>query len=342
MNKKTLYLLLPLLLAYACTKEPSSSLAVTFVTDIENAAPEMKAVIEGDNFAQANTFGLFVYHAESPNPMTVFQDYGSKYANIMAKKDGQNWKYTLNGLTSASASENFFLIEPSAGGSGALAICAYAPFVDGAKSIKEIPFTIGGQHSKITDLMWAVQNQNSSNLNIKPTGKKDETVPLTFRHALSMIRIKLKCKHAGTTMQVSSIKIRKNSGGDTPLYGSGTFNAVTGQFNGDLIETSEVVFDCKNERMTFNSETSPGIPILIIPAEYKADGDYEIVFEFNGQTLPTIYPIKQNDIKVENVCKFEQGKVYNFEFVFNNYAQITGVTINTDDDWTSTSTDMEF
>lgn len=317
-------------------------MAVTFVTDIENAAPEVKAVIEGDNFAQANTFGLFVYHAESQNPMTEFKDYGSKYANIMAKKDGQNWKYTLNGLTSASASENFFLIDPSAGGSGALAICAYAPFVDGAKSIKEIPFTVGGQHSKITDLMWAIQNQNSSNLNIMPKGN-DETVSLTFRHALSMIRIKLKCKHFGTTMQVSSIKIRKNADGETPLFGSGTFNAVTGQFNVDLIETSEVVFDCKNERMTFNSETSLSIPILIVPTEYKADDDYEIVFEFNGQTLPTIYPINQDDIKVNNVCKFEQGKVYNFEFVFNNYAQITGVTINTDvDDWTSTTTVMEF
>jgi hypothetical protein len=168
-----------------------------------------------------------------------------------------------------------------------------------------------------------------------------------------MIRIKLKCMHNSTdsdlktTMQVSSIKIRKTDDGQTPLYSSGNFNAVTGEFLPEsMVNASEVVFDFikeDNKNKSFSYDSHLDIPILIVPTGYT-DGDYEIVFEFNGHTLPTKYRIKQADVMTsDDFCGFKPGKVYTFEFTFNNYAQISGITINTDEEWgTPIVTDMEF
>lgn len=340
MRTRITYLLFLLLSALSCAKVQTSSLAVSVVAEVENGARPVKGVVGGDRFAHGNTFGLFVYYAENEgSQMQNFRSYGSKYANIKAMNENGRWSYTLNG--SSSSSESFFLIEPSAEGASALAICAYAPCLTGAVSITDIPFTLGGQYSKISDLMWASQNLNSDNLYIEPKGNT-ETVHLTFRHALSMLNIRLKCKYDNTTMQVSSVKIVRK--GETPLYASGRFNAVTGTFY-DSVPADEVVFSFENDggSYVFDDSEYLDLPVMILPVdEYIADGDYEIVFTFNGHTLSDRYPIKRDDVKVGEVCGFEQGKVYTFEFLFNNYAQIQNVEIDLSETWPVSTEDLEF
>ena len=332
MKINILYLLLPLFWVCSCAKVESPSLAVSVLAEVEDGAQKTKGVVEGDGFKGGDTFGLFVYHAGSAQ--NGFQSYGSKYANIKASRENGKWYYTLNGSSNSEKSESFFLIESSIG--GALDIYAYAPHIDGTTSITDIPFTIGGDdHSKLTDLMWA-GNLNGDNLGIALKGV-EKTIDFKFKHALAMIRINLSCKYPGATMQISSIKIR--SANQTPLYASGHFNAVTQVF-AELVTTQEVVFGCNN--YTFKNTPSLSVPLLIVPTEYQNNGDYEIVFEFYGHELPTVYPIQLADIAVNGVSKFESGKVYDFKFVFNNYAQISNVEIDTGETWESVTENREF
>lgn len=348
--KTRLIYFLYLILAISCTKASSSSLKLDVVTGINNEATGTKAIVIGDNFVSGNTFGLFVYYAENQTgPLQQYRSYGDMYSNIKAQKGTQGeWTYTLNG--SSSLIDGFFVLEPSVEGLSAVAVCAYAPYSAAATSINKIPFSIGGKYSKIIDLMWATQNYDSDNLYIEPKGDK-ETVYLTFKHALAMLEFGFKCDHPDTEMQVTSIKIKK--AGATKLYSDGFFDAVNAEFF-SFTEADEVVFDFTSEGRVYSFDDTQYLylPVLIIPQKYLADGDYVIEFTFNNQTLPVTYPIpkeylteyiiENEDGTKESIRAFVQGKVYTFEFDFNNYAQIRNVNVNESDVWPAEVYSMEF
>ena len=332
-------MILSLFAVLSCTKVQHTSLRVNVFPNIEGGRSDTKGVITSTNFLSGNTFGQFVYHAEDGQALTQFNSYGSRYENINATKESATvWSYTLNG--SSSSFRNFFLINPSADNQGELAICAYAPYIKGASRIDKVPFTIGGKHSEISDLMWAEQNSGSSNLQISPNGNNVD-IELYFKHALSMIKLQMKCLHSGSTMRLSSVRIV--SKGQTPLYGGGSFNAVNGTFNAeDMKEVVSVEFSGeKKEAYMFDSSMYKEFPILIVPTEYMQNGDYEIVFTFNDNTLKACYAIQKNDVKVTkevdgvdvDCFAFEQGKVYTFKFDFDNYAQITNVKVAPEGEW---------
>ena len=188
--------------------------------------------------------------------------------------------------------------------------------------------------------MWAEQNSGSSNLHIAPEGS-NVRVELYFKHALSMIKLGMKCLHPGSNMRISSIKIVRR--GQTPLYSGGSFNAIDGSFNeGTMTQASSIEFTGeKKEAYMFDSTKYLELPILIVPTEYLADGDYEMIFTFNDNTLQTTYRINRDDIKVTKDVNgvpvdqyaFEQGLVYTFMFDFDNYAQIKNVKVAPEDEW---------
>lgn len=343
-----IYVFFLLMITFSCTKE-KRSFGVSFQTSVEQSAIS-KAIVTGESLPTGSSMGVFVYHAEiKDSPMTNFSDYGEKYTNIKGDRNSAGkWEYTLRG--GGTPFQNFFLIEPTIeGGTGALAICAYSPYTQEATSIKNIPFTLGGNHSKLTDLMWAEQNRNSDNLYIRPEGGTKE-IPLTFKHALSMLVLDFKCQNEGTIMTISSIRIKKN--GTTPLYLSGEFNAVDGTFP-SLVPVGEdgLLFSLENDNFTFNHsglinnkyESFGGIPLLIVPVDnYQNDGDYVIEFTFNGQMLATKYAIRVNDIIKEGTSKFAQGYTYKFKFVFDNYAQIKNIGVSVDEIWGSDNYEMVF
>lgn len=337
----------------SCTKTPDGGVAFYISPGIEE--PYTRSVIEGSSFRLKDSYGLFVYYSEDSVPMTEFVPYGyghtDKYNNIKAyrRQDG-NWEYTLHG--SLNPVKNFFMIEPSISGKTGIAICGYSPWTKEARSIREIPFSVGGVYSDIIDLMWASQNIDSDNLHIIPKGTT-ETIRLTFKHALTNFRLGFKCDYEGTSMKISSVKIRK--AGETELYSGGLFDAVNAMYS-SLTPVEEIVFDCQTNSSSndyrFDSSGYYYLSLLLVPVEYLNDGDYIIEFTFNGVELSTSYAIRLNDasrydITGENGVEglkhaFVQGKSYTFEFDFDNYAQISNVSIDVADTWEQEEHRLDF
>lgn len=344
---RKLWLFIVILLAVSCNKEETedgrgSKLVVN--AEISQDVEPSKAVVTGKNFKQDNTMGLFVYHSEtpagaSPVEMTKFELYGKRYGNIVAKfytdRQPGYWKYKFADTSEDAYFDNIYLLKPTVSAfEGGLAVVAYAPWIKTAESITQIPFTIGGTSETVTDLMWAKQNQNGDNYRIVPDGN-GKTVKLTFQHALSMIKVSLKCAHSGSKMTVSAITLKKKTGATTPLYSKGSMNAMTGVITGSA-NTSSIVYDFTDREHSFQT-AYVDVPMLICPVENYGDGDYILEFKFNGQSLEqsSAYVISSNDVG----GKFDAGKVYSFKFTFDNHIRFDGVQVSTE--WIETAANKE-
>ena len=335
-----------ILFAISCSKEDYSNIGPTEVhieTHIQETAT--KAVVTGTTLKTGNTIGIFVYLTENEDgTMHMFTPYGDRYKNVRAYYANANpnrWEYRFEGSTTFF--ENIFLIEPAiTTNTEKITLHSYAPWIDGCTSIENIPVTVGGEYKSIKDIMWAQENSTPSN-SFKPTGD-DHTVHFTYRHALSLMKIGLKCKHDVSEMKLTSITIKKSDGGSTPLYKSGTMNGVYGTFNSfsETDKTDKVTVDYSKDNYKF---TMDGIsaPFLIFPVDnYSSDGDYIIEFTFNNQTIAASYPIKRSDIMVNGEAAFKQGCSYTFNFTLDNYMQIDKVSVNIDNEWIDNEHELLF
>ena len=339
----------------SCSKEQPAASGMSEIhlqTTIENdkGAP-VKAVISGNRFGVGNTLGIFVYHSEKDEndnrrPINNFASYGERYKNVRAVYANMStgWQYRFEG--SGTNFEDVFLIEPPTTSSTTkeITLLSYAPWIEGCTSISSIPFEIGGDSRNVKDMMWAEQNSTTAN-SIEPDGR-DKTVNLRFKHALSLLKIGLKCKHNTSEMALTSITLRKNGSSGTILYNKGSLNAMDGSFNAfskdDAAQT--VTVDYTGEEYKFSQENPTTAPFMIFPVKYLNDGDYILEFKFNGQELAAKYPIKRSDIMVagDTAAEFRQGYSYTFNFTFNNYLQIDNVTINVSDNWTTQKHELLF
>ena len=341
--RKLIYIF-SILLVVSCVKHgaenlPESRLEIT--AEIAKAT-EFKAVFEGTSFNINNTIGLFVYHSEtkaatSPEEMSEFSIYGSNYRNVKGVFSDPNsdkpWKFGFES-TNDALFDDIYLLRPTAAASEAgLAVVAYAPWIQNVERINSIPFTLGGESEEMVDLLWARQNTHDSsvnnidpgvNYNIIPDGNV-KPVNFTFQHALSMLRIGLRCRCEGSVMTISSIQLKRKEGASTPLYVSGSFNAMTGQITNPVSGPKlEFNYTAKAQTFQYSATDYTYVPLLIAPLTYKADGDYILEFKFNEQQSESKYEIKLSDV----AGGFKPGVVYTFNFTVDNYIQLDGVTMS--------------
>lgn len=307
--------------------------------EIEPSANATKAIFTGTNFLQGSTIGIFVYYAENTTPMTQFVPYSEKYVNIQGKysTSSPNWTFRFTGATT-TFDDGLYLMDPDVDVfTDGLAVSAYSPWLENVQSINAVPFTVGGNYSKVVDLMYAEQNSTSENARIIPDGNA-KSVKFTFRHAMAMLNIGFKCKHDKTKMAITSVTLEKKNGGATELYSGGVFDAVNGVFNdSEMTKGESVTTSYEAQNYSFDNSNYFYVPFLIVPVEYLTDGDYILKFKFNGQDLAVSYPIKKEDIAVTEGgatrYEFRQGYSYTFNFTFNNFVQIDDVTVNVSDSW---------
>lgn len=335
---------LVLIYAVSCVKPDVAHLPgeTRLVIDADIASSQAsKAIIEGTSFDTGNTIGLFVYHSETaedgnPQEMTEFVPYGPKYRNIRANYSALSaskpWRFMFEGTVSWF--DEMYLIKPSVEVfETGVAVVAYAPWIEGVQSITDISFTLGGKSEMMNDLMWARQNTHDRDINPVDAGNNYKIIPdgnaksakLTFRHALSLLKIGFRCKYDDSIMMISSVTIRKKDGAATPLWTSGRFNAMDGGVY-DTVESSSVTYDFTDSPYLFQKDYLY-VPMLICPQEYLADGDYVFEFCFNGQEIASEYEIRKSDVG----GGFKAGMVYTFSFTVDNFIQFDNVEVS--EDW---------
>ncbi|MBR4978059.1 MAG: fimbrillin family protein [Bacteroidales bacterium] len=340
--KKLLYIFCVLLVA-SCVKHsaensPESRLEITArIAEIADS----KVIHEGKDFKDGNTIGVFVYHSEtkdvtSPKEMSEFSSYGSKYRNIRGVihevESSKSWKFNFENATTSF--DDIYLLKPKvAPFETGMAVVAYAPWMANVEEIHSIPFTLGGEFEKQVDLLWARQNTHDRAVNSIDPGANYKIVPdgnvqyvnLTFQHALSLLRIGLKCGSEDSAVAVSSVLLKRKEGGSTPLCVSGLFDAMIGQIK-NSVEGPKLEFKY-TEKVQISTESYTYVPMLIAPQTYKADGDYILEFQFDGQQSNSKYEIKLSDVE----GGFKPGNVYTFNFTIDGSIQCDGVT--TSDEW---------
>jgi len=376
MKAKHITLPLAVILALAassCTKGLSVTEGGSEVSLDVAIAPhgETKGIVNNANFPLYSTMGLFICKHDTAKVPKHFEAYIPKYNNIRAyqnSNDASNpvWSYTYNGT--GTAFSTLYLLRPQTG-EPAADFYAYAPFISNVTKPTSIPFNLQQRYDNLPDLMYAVENADSTstNRNRTPDGKPIG-ISYHFVHKLAWIRCQFYLKNddqSGTlgpgsssnsqnASTVNSIKIRRKSGAATPLYVSGKFNGITGTFEDETGASTLVASDSLT--VTYASANIYGsywyptfgtkgntYGLLIYPVDY-ADGDYELVFKIDGKELETTYPIKRDDLKhpADTTYGFKEGYRYTFKFTYDNYQHISlsGTQIGTDANWDTKEEDF--
>ena len=336
------------MLLISCSKEEQRVGQTEFVLNVEvdQTSSQTKGVITDTEFGPNETIGLFVYYGEEKKiPHENLALYGENYRNVKATRATSvdspgKWKFNFNGTLGDFY--NFYLMSPSTElfGKG-LTVYAYSPWISGAQSIDDIYFTLGGNKYDLVDLMYAKQNMTEENACLdhekKPDGSDKVPVNLTFKHALSLIEFKLKCAHPTSTMTLYSVTLSQK--GETPLYNSGSFNALTNKFTltddnkGDI--TSYYHYNGMTDEFTKDGRSY--FTTIIPTQEDYINESYEVSFNMNGHDLVYKYKIKADDLAYG---KFEPGKKYVFNFTFDNYIQLQNVSVS--DDWSNDEINIKF
>ena len=136
--------------------------------------------------------------------------------------------------------------------------------------------------------------------------------------------------------------IRDNNpaGGTAKLYASGTFNAVTGTFNPDLVETTaneKVITDPYSD---IASATTPmTVSMLIVPTPVSVDDELSFTFTLAGGESFLPFVLKKEHVRhADDSYGFRAGYTYTFNFTVDNYVYFNGFTI--DEDWSPADTDL--
>lgn len=315
------------------------------------------------------TFGLYICdhhtgsYTDGSNP---YAEYAPFYKNIKAARNTSGvWNYNYSDPENNSAFPKLFLYPPDDNNDGVTDktadIFAYAPYQE-AGTPESVAFSI----TAATDVMYAAEN-GVSNLDIDAAslsapgvldGFTSLYVPLTFKHALSLLEFDISLKNPqynhpggdGSTDRTANgytleyIRIDRKEGGH-PLYVSGSMNAMKeGELTG-LTEAASVTvsggllgphYTDPNSPLTVsaaNTQTNPTKAyILQVPSQAGdtyADGDYTFTFRFSGQTFPSTFTLLREHIRHADgtTYGFQPGYRYTFKFVIDNYVHFEDVTV---------------
>ena len=346
MTKHSLYFLLfcPLLALSACSK-PAGEARRESVVEVTTAV-EGASATKGPLVGYAESYGIFAcLHEDVP---TAFEPFKASTYNVYAR--GGSFNYVAdpaNGTLEGSASGKFVLTSRGDVNESA-DLYAYAPWKQEAylNGPTRIPFTTGA------DVMYAVQNLSDYVPGPSPDKKNTDlnpaldTPPLKatfyFRHMMARLVFKFTLKNEPTLYDLTRITVRDNdpAGGTAKLYASGTFNAVTGTFNPDLVETAE------NERVVTEhyseivSETTPmTVSMLIVPTPVSVDDELSFIFELAGGESFLPFVLKKEHVRHgDGSYGFRAGYTYTFNFTVDNYVYFNGFTI--DETWSPADTDL--
>ena len=331
------------------------------------SAPKTRGVVfpaASNAMPNRSSFGLFVcdhynYSGGGSNPYT---EYAARYNNIRAyRNDSGNWRYNYSGYTDF---EMLYLAAKDADRDGMTDITAdifaYAPYQEDLATLEAVPFSISGA----VDVMYAEQNTDpDNNKNIDPAAYSQAPynghlpVPLTFRHALSLLEFDFTVKNenyehpmdpASTQgYRLQSIQLTKKHP-SAHLYSSGTMNAMNEGALSDLTPADAITVSFLTPNgsnygyIDFTSTAQAyflQVPTQAGDAGY-ADGDYEFTFTFSGQTFPVKFTLLREHIKhSDNVTYgFQPGCKYTFHFIIDNYIHLEGVTIG---EWETVDTPVQ-
>lgn len=233
-------------------------------------------------------------------------------------------------------------------------VYAYAPFQSGVTDLTAIPFTIGGSYDAQSDYMYATQNnQTDKNKAIDVTGA-DQTLELTFAHALAALKIEIANKNTdadnSSQSEITSITIKKSKSSQTALMSSGTFNAIDGSISTEGGTSADsVVFT--NVGTLIDTGSKGEAYVMLPPTEYKADGDYIVSFTIDDHPMTLRkddgvqhvyeYAIPKELFKYKDEDKYglRAGYKYTFSFTFDNYIHFTQAYA--DDKWTDDNNTIE-
>ena len=345
MTKHSLYLLLfPLLALSACFK-PAGETRRESVVEITTAV-EGAAATKGPLVDHTESYGIFAcLHEDEP---AAFEPFKPSAYNVYARNGSFNYVADLvGGALDANASGRFVLTSRGDVNESA-DLYAYAPWTQDAyrNGPTRVPFTAGA------DVMYAVQNLSDYVPGPAPDKKNAglnpalDTPPLKatfyFRHAMARLVFKFTLKNEPTLYDLRRITVRDNNpaGGTATLYASGTFNAITGTFNPDLVETTE------NERVITDpytdiaSATTPmTVSMLIVPTPVSVDDELSFIFTLAGGESFLPFVLKKEHVRHDDDSYgFRAGYTYTFNFTLDNYVYFNGFTI--DEDWSPADTDL--
>lgn len=345
MTKRSLYLFLGVFLAVSACSKPARVVHTEAVVEIMTAV-DGEVSVKGPLSTTVENYGIFAcLHEDIP---AVFEPFKVGTYNVRA--NAGSFSYVANPTDGAldAKSSGKFVLTARADVSESADLYAYAPWTQDAYlgGPTQIPFTIG------TDLMYAEQNLPGYVPGAEPDKKNTElnpaldTPPLKatfyFKHAMARLVFKFKLKNEPTTYVITHITARDNdpAGGSATLYSSGTFNAVTGTFNSDLVETTENVKLVSSLYGTVSSATTEAtISMLIVPTPVSVDDELSFIFTLaNGETfLPFV--LKKEHVKhSDHSYGFQAGYTYTFHFTLDNYVYFNGLTI--DESWSPADTDL--
>lgn len=371
---KPIYTLISLaLLMVSCTQQSvpggtKAGLALNIVPAVSQS-PETRGAVFGDYDSATGTYrlpnltsyGLYICdhhtgsYTDGSNP---YREYAPFYNNIRAYRDEYGvWRYNYSDPDNSSTFPTLFLYPPDDDNDGVTDktadIFAYVPYQQ-AGTPEAVAFSV----TSAIDVMYAAEN-GVSNLDIDAANLSDPRitdkhldVPLTFKHALTLLEFDIVLKnneynHPGgdgstdrTTnyYTLESIRIDRKEGGH-PLYVSGSMNPMKdGELTG-LAEAGSVTVSGATlgrhftaNPLTIKPKATTKAYILQVPTQAGdnySDGDYTFTFRFSGQTFPSTFTLLREHIRHADgtTYGFQPGYRYTFRFVIDNYVHFEGVTI---------------
>ena len=344
MKKTTIFLmsLAAALLTAACTKAEAGlkekELHINAaLTDQAPTTRSGKPFVGFTTLPYGFNYGLFVCQEGTTDKANAHKSNSyNLQATYYPALDKWTYNYVSNLSSGALSTENRDKVTLTARQDAKKAdLYAYAPYVADAYAggPEAIPYNVGNYtfNGSATnyeiDLMYAVENADSTNKGLDPEAEGSLNATFTFRHALSMLRFKI-TPHSGAYLAYKTIKATLNPGATvTKLYKTGTFNAVTGQFNDDGVEANSI-----SESLTGGMWLTGYGYFLIAPTEVADD---ELYFTFTLQDGHTLQPyhLKKEHVKHDDgTYGFKSGYIYTFNFTLDNYLFLDGINIS--DDWT--------
>lgn len=320
-------LLMVLLLAVSCTRESimeqpsgdSEDVALNFEAYMATGDQPQSRAIDGDKFPSDNKpypIGMWICeHEDTPKDFAPIRNgYDNLLATLAVVVESAGnykdlWKYTVNGVTHDKLSVR--RRRP-------VDIYAYYPHVENAADPTNIPFTTGD-----TDWMWADQ----CHLTEGDLTGASVPVELQFQHAMTALRVQIKCKYSGSVI-LTSMTLTDS---EERLYTSGSMNLIDKTLN--LVN--------RTEKLTINYNTGlnqeyKDFYIIMPPIENYANQQFTLSFVFNGIPAKTNFPIP-NEINNSSgqsvpIMAFEAGKRYTYRLTLDNMLDFEPIEV--DDMWT--------
>ena len=284
-------------------------------------APESRVLGDDENFPVGDyRFGTWICYSDSlPKFVPSKIGYANLQTDMKVDRDGkQTWKYTfengrdgtLNVSRGVPVHIYTFYPRPQNG--------------PHATQPDNVPFTSGP-----TDWMWAMESIAGEDLEGRQT-----TVSLKFGHAMTCLRIIIKCKYAGSKLTSITLKDKKKR-----IYTGGTMNLAERKLT---LDEGDRTGELKVEYNTPLSTTEKDLYIFMPAVEGYEDGDFTLSFVFDKNPAKTEFSIPKKikgpdgtDVLIEN---FETGKRYTYRLTLDN--PMIFVPAGVDDSWTTENRDL--